>query len=70
MAIDFLPIKELCSFNCTYDWCKNAQNCTFWHTIHRKFSVVGAATPFAVIVVIQCEIVLLKNRIMIMPLGN
>ena len=61
MPIDFLTIRNFCRFNHTYDWFKNVQNCIFWPIIHQNFSAAGFRPPhppLAVIVAIQCEIVI------------
>ena len=71
MPIDFLIIKEFCSFDHSYNWFKKVQNCIFWLTIHRNFQRRGLRPALlAVIVAVQCEIVLLKSLIMLTPLGK
>ena len=71
MPIDFLSIKEFCSFNHSYDWFKMFKIAYFGLQFIEFFSGGGfAPAPLAVIAAIQSEIVLLKSLIMLKPLGN
>ena len=73
MPIDFLTIKEFCSFYHTYDCLKMFKIAYFGLQFIESFQRrVLRPAPLAVIVAIEREIVLpvLKSLIMLTPLGN